>query len=388
MDLAVVTPFPPRLTGISLYGLHLCRSMAQTGRLSRIVILTEHDEKKGKEREGSSLRLEIHRIWRGGHPAAGLQLLRGLKRAGPRNVWVNFSFSAFGASPVALISVLIGLTLAARQGWTMRITAHEASLIDPHTMEPASRLLVALFRWLTRLGLIVVPLRVDAERLRDCFPGASIVHIPHGSFYPPRALPEPENPGLLFFGVMAPYKGLAILLEAFQMLRARHPTLTLEIAGAEHPRFPGYGNRLQAAYAHRHGIRWQGPVSEEEVERIFARNTLVLLPYLQATGPSSVIYRAAAWGRPIVSSDLPALRATADEAGLAGNWVPPGDPEALAQAVDSMLQEASQREQQRQQNLRAIASCTMDRIAEAYLRILEPLPVRSAVPQPMPQENL
>jgi hypothetical protein len=53
-----------------------------------------------------------------------------------------------------------------------------------------------------------------------------------------------------------------------------------------------------------------------------------------------------------------------------------------------MLQEASQREQQRQQNLRAIASCTMDRIAEAYLRILEPLPVRSAVPQPMPQENL
>ena len=48
MDLAVVTPFPPRLTGISLYGLHLCRSMAQTGRLSRIVILTEHDEKRGR----------------------------------------------------------------------------------------------------------------------------------------------------------------------------------------------------------------------------------------------------------------------------------------------------------------------------------------------------
>ncbi|GBD09930.1 D-inositol-3-phosphate glycosyltransferase [Candidatus Thermoflexus japonica] len=386
MDLAVITPFPPPLTGIRLYGLHLCQAMARTGHPARIVILTETSD-RSREREVYPPCLEIHRTWRGDHPAAGFQLLRGLKRVGLRRVWVNFGFSTFGTSPVALFSTLVGLTVAARQGWAMLITAHEASLIDPDATEPLSRMLLTLFRWLIHLGVIAVPLRADLERLRACFPEASMVHIPHGSFYPPRALPEPENHSLLFFGSLAPYKGLATLLDAFQRLRERHPTLTLEIAGAEHPRFPNYGSHLRAACAHLPGIRWRGPVPEEEVEWIFARNTLVLLPYRQATGSSSVIYRAAAWGRPFVSSDLPALRATADEAGLAGNWVPPGDPEALARAIDHLLREASLREQQRQQNLRAIASCTMDRIAKAYLQIMESLPFRFALPQPLPQEN-
>ncbi len=375
MDLAVITPFPPRLTGIGQYGMHLCQAMAQSGQFDRITVLTEDARgESGITRPG----LEIQRIWRYGHPALGFQILWGLERIGSQKVWVNFGFSAFGPSPVALLSVLIGLTLAARRGFALLITLHETHVIRQAGIETVwgfalSPILYGLTRWLARLGAIAAPLQVDVEWLRSHLPEATIVHLPLGSFYPPQALPEPEIPHLLFFGSLAPYKGLTFLIEAFHQLHSDHPDLILEIAGAEHPRFPGYAQRLRAACASHPGIRWTGPVSEEDVEPLFARSLLVLLPYQQATGPSSVMYRAAAWGRPMVASDIPALRTTAAEAALIVNWAPPGDPVALAQAIKPLIRCPDLRKQQAQPNLQAIAACTMPHIADAYVRILKTL---------------
>lgn len=388
MDLAVITPFPPRLTGIGQYGWHLCQALARTGRLGRIVVLAEAD---GQAWDPANLGpgVEARRCWRYGHPALGLQLLRGLEDEGSQRVWVNFGFGSFGPSPVALLSALMGLTLAARRGFSMLITLHEASAVGVEAGDtlwglPLRLILEELFRWLIRLGVVAVPLRADAQRLRARFPQAAIAHLPHGSFYPPEALPEPERPSLLFFGSLAPYKGIDLLLETFQALRAQHPALSLEIAGAEHPRFPGYARRLRAASAHLPGIQWLGPIEEAAVRALFARNTLVILPYRQATGPSSVMIRAAAWGRPVVASDLPALRTAAEEAGLLGEWVSPRDPTALACAIARLLKHPDLRARQRRHNLQAITSCTIDAVAQAYARVLEALPAPSCLPQPLP----
>ncbi len=381
MDLAVITSFPPRLTGISQYGLHLCQALARTGQLGRIAVLAEIDGQAGDSAAlGPSV--EVRRCWRYGHPALGLQLLRGLEDTHCGRAWVNFGFGSFGPSPAALLSALVGLTLAARRGFALLITLHEASAVSTEEAGalwgvPLGRILDGLFRWLIRIGAVAVPLRADAQRLRARFPQAAIVHLPHGSFYPPEALPEPERPSLLFFGSLAPYKGIDLLLEAFRSLRAQHPELSLEIAGAEHPRFPGYAHRLRAASTHLPGIHWLGPVEEATVRALFARNTLVVLPYRQATGPSSVMIRAAAWGRAVVASDLPALRAAAAEADLLSEWIPSRDPAALARAIARLLQRLDLRAHQRQHNLQAIASCTIDIVAQAYARVLEALPALS-----------
>ncbi len=387
MDLAVITPFPPRLTGIGQYGWHLSQALARIGRLGRIVVLAEADE-QAEDPAPFGPSMEVRRCWRYGHPALGLQLLRGLEDAGSRRVWVNFGFGGFGPSPIALLSALIGLTLAARRGFSLLITLHEASAVGAEAVgalwgPPLQRILEGLFRWLIRLGTVAVPLGADAQRLRARFPQAMIVHLPHGSFYPPEALPEPDRPSLLFFGSLAPYKGIDLLLEAFHALRAQHPALSLEIAGAEHPRFLGYAQRLRAATAHLPGIHWLGPVRETAARALFAHNTLVVLPYRQATGPSSVMIRAAAWGRPVVASDLPVLRTAASEAGLLSEWIPPNDPTALAHAIARLLQRPDLRAHQRQHNLQAIASCTIDAVAQAYARILETLPALSCLPQPL-----
>lgn len=392
MDLAVITPFPPRLTGLGQYGLHLCQALARTGRLDRIVVLAETDVQAGGSVALGSSWVEARRCWRYGHPALGLQLLRGLEDARCWRVWVNFGFGGFGPSPPALLSALVGLTLAARRGFALLITLHEASAVGTEEAGtlwglPLRPILEGLFRWLIRLGTVAVPLRADVQRLRARFPQATIVHLPHGSFYPPEALPEPKRPGLLFFGHLAPYKGLDLLIEAFRSLRAQYPELSLEIAGAEHPRFPGYAQRLRAASTHLPGIHWLGPVEEATVRALFARNTLVVLPYYQATGPSSVMICAATWGRAVMASNLPALRTAAAETGLLSEWIPPGDPAALTHAIARLLQRPDLRAHQRHHNLQAIASCTIETVAQAYAQVLEALPIPSRLPQPLPYKG-
>jgi glycosyltransferase involved in cell wall biosynthesis len=57
-----------------------------------------------------------------------------------------------------------------------------------------------------------------------------------------------------------------------------------------------------------------------------------------AAGPASVLLDALALGLPIVATDLPAVSELTDDAAV---LVPPGDPEALADAVRSLLDDAT-----------------------------------------------
>ncbi len=387
MELAVVTPFPPRLTGIGQYGYHLCRALARSGMFDRVAVIAEEDGQPGIRAANG---LEEWRCWRPGDPLVGIRLLAGLRRAKPDVVWVNFGLSMFGPSPVALLSGLLGLSGAALGGVPLALTLHEPGILGEFRAEelgvwPGCRLVLRLIAgWLVRLGTVVVPLRSGADRLHRKFPGSRVVYIPHGTFDPPELLPEPPEPGVLFFGFLAPYKGLPTLGAAFRRVRAENPGVTLEVAGAEHPRFPGYARTVRQALAGVPGVRWSGPVPEAEVRGVFVRNTVVVLPYRVALGASSLLYRAAAWGRPVVASDLPPLRAAAAEAGLQVNWVAPDDEDGLTEALGVVLSRPELREAQRRQNLRAAGALTLEAVTHAYGRLLNNVgrrPASSPVPE-------
>jgi D-inositol-3-phosphate glycosyltransferase len=386
MDLAVVTPFPPRLTGIGQYGYHLSQALARFGFFRRVVVVTE-----GAGPTVLNTRdIEEWRSWPYDHPAVGLRLLGAIRRARADTVWVNFGLSMFGPSPAALLSGLAGLTVAALGGPPMVITLHEAGIIGAFEAEevgvspPGQAVLRLILRWAVRLGVVAVPLRSQAEELRRAFPGARVVCIPHGTFDPPEALPEPPTPAILFFGFVAPYKGLPTLLAAFERLQAANPSAVLEIAGAEHPRFPEYGPALRWLTGNAAGVRWSGPVPEAGVRETFGRSTVVALPYRAALGASSVLYRAATWGRPVVASELPAIRAAAAEAGLQVNWVPAGDARALAGALGTLLTRLDLREAQRRHNLRAVGGFTLEAVAAAYGRLLQTAG-RQGIPSLVPE---
>ena len=146
-----------------------------------------------------------------------------------------------------------------------------------------------------------------AARLRDevgLDPGRVRV-IPHGAFDYLTRLPEEkplpaelegaEGPVILFFGLLRPYKGLDILLEAFRRLDGPE----LWIVG--NPRMDVEPLRRLAAEAPGRVRFLTRFVEDAEIPAIFRRADVVVLPYRDAEH-SGVLYTGLAFGKPLVLS--------------------------------------------------------------------------------------
>src|ERR1044071_6062324 len=168
---------------------------------------------------------------------------------------------------------------------------------------------------------------------------AARVHvIPHGAFDYLTALPEEkplppelegaEGPVILFFGLLRPYKGLDVLLDAFSPVEGAE----LWIVGK--PRMDIEPLR-RAATAATGRVRFVTRfVEDAEIPAIFRAADLVALPYLDAEH-SGVLYTGLAFGKPLVLSEVggfPELAATG-----AARLVPPGDPSALAATLSDLV---------------------------------------------------
>jgi glycosyltransferase involved in cell wall biosynthesis len=76
-------------------------------------------------------------------------------------------------------------------------------------------------------------------------------------------------------------------------------------------------------------------VPEPEIEKIFSRSTLLVLPYLSST-QSGVIPIAASLGLPVIATQTGGLSEQIED-GVSGWLVPPGNQEALANAIKEAL---------------------------------------------------
>jgi glycosyltransferase involved in cell wall biosynthesis len=172
--------------------------------------------------------------------------------------------------------------------------------------------------------------------------------IPHGAFDYLTQLPEEkplppelegaEGPVVLCFGLLRPYKGIEHLIEAYGRTVAVEGNAELWIVG--NPRMDvGPLRRLAGGTGGR--IRFVTRfVDEAEIPAIFRRADLVVLPYLDAEH-SGVLYTGLAFGKPLVLSAVggfPEVAATG-----AARLVPPGDVNALTEALDDLVKDDSAR---------------------------------------------
>ncbi|HEX7975090.1 MAG TPA: glycosyltransferase [Anaerolineales bacterium] len=377
MHLAIVTPFPPSITGVGQYGYHLSGALARLGAFSKITLLTEKLHPGMQNLAGGfpvDPRITVERIWQPGRADIGLNIQQRLLQLKPDLVWYNLGSSVFGRSPMANLAGLFCPMLSRIAGLPSVVTLHEiAAQTDLHQLDvPGGRLAPLGARLITststRCDVLCVTLRRQANWLRSRYPRLHLIHIPLGGYHPPKLLGRSDGQELLIFATFAPFKGLELLLTAFGRLQKRYPALRLTIAGAEHPRFPGYVEQVRRSYGDQPTVRWMGGIPEAELVDLFGRSSIVVLPYTATTGSSSVLYRAAAWGRPVVSSDLPELRAAASEAGLQVEFFRSGDPDSLAQSLDCLLSNPERGLAQARQNIAAVARTTPDETAHAYLR--------------------
>jgi glycosyltransferase involved in cell wall biosynthesis len=204
-------------------------------------------------------------------------------------------------------------------------------------------------RALEQADAVISLTEYGAERLRA---GTNVdparVHvIPHGAFDYLTRLPEerplppelegPERPVILSFGVIRPYKGIDVLLEAFASIEDAE----LWIVGRPLATDVAELQRLARAAPGR--VRFVTRyVEDTEVPAIMRAAEIVVLPY-RDVDQSGVLYTALAFGKPIVASAVGGFPETLQAHG-AGRLVAPGDPDALAATLRELLRQPEQRE--------------------------------------------
>jgi glycosyltransferase involved in cell wall biosynthesis len=206
--------------------------------------------------------------------------------------------------------------------------------------EADSRIGRALTRLLAKMDAVVVHSEHGAARLEADFgvPAERLRVIPHGAFdyltrqpdeVPlPAELREVEGPVILAFGLIRPYKGTDVLLEAFSRVERGE----LWIVGM--PRMPMDELRALANRAPGRVRFVDRFISDPEIPAFMRRADLVALPYRNIE-QSGVLYTALAFGRPLVLSSVGGFTEIGERG--AARLVPPEDPDALAEAITELI---------------------------------------------------
>lgn len=371
MRLTIVTPFPPAITGIGQYGYHVSHLLKRSGAFSQVTVLTSHN---GHSRVGTSPAIEIRQGWQPDGWRTGGNIPVNLLRTQPDLVWFNLGVSVFGRDPLANLSGFLSVLQVKRSGLPIVVTLHElAELTDLRALRAPGGFLASYGARLltfiaTRGHVTCLTTRQYADWLAARHTNGQFVHIPLGAYQKPDPLPEEDAPELLLFTTLAPFKGVELLVQAFQELKVSHPNLSLTIAGAEHVRFPGYIDQVRSAYRHVEGVRWLGQIPEAEIRGLFQRAQLVILPYLASTGSSSVLWQAAMYGRAIIASDIDEIHSVVSEAGLEVMFFERRNVYNLVETIHRMLSSPSSRNAQAQVNLAATRRHHPQVTCRAYLR--------------------
>ncbi|HEX8074310.1 MAG TPA: glycosyltransferase family 4 protein [Thermoleophilaceae bacterium] len=250
------------------------------------------------------------------------------------------------------------------------LTAH-----DVLPREPRRGQIAATRRLVRRMDAVVAHSEHGARRLRDelGLPPERVRVIPHGAFDYLTRLPQErplppelaavEGPVVLFFGLLRPYKGLDVLLDAFRRVDGAE----LWVVGM--PRMDVEPLRRAAGPRVRFVPRF---VTDPEIPAYLRRADLVVLPYREID-QSGVLYTALAFGRPLVLSAVGGFTEVAERHGAA-RLVPPGDPAALAVALAELISDEPARRELAAAAARAAAGpYSWDRAAEETLALYREL---------------
>lgn len=192
--------------------------------------------------------------------------------------------------------------------------------------------------------------------------------IPHGdySFFTQYESDSSNNiPVVLFFGYIAPHKGLDILLKAESQIANCSPNAKIIIAGKGD--LDRYSNLIDDSS--RYEIRNEY-IPDEDVSDLFSRADVVVLPYRRAS-QSGVIPVAYAFSTPIVATEVGSLPEVVKN-GKTGFLVPPQDSDALGDAICRLLRHPERRAEMGKNAYDFMESeLSWDRIAEQTVSVYQ-----------------
>ena len=172
---------------------------------------------------------------------------------------------------------------------------------------------------------------------------------------------------ILFVGRLEKRKGLKYLLGAFSRLKWECPNLRLLVVGPGNP-----GKECYRLLAERNvqDVLFLGQVGPEMLRRYYRTADIFCAP---ATGQESfgmVLGEAMAVGRPIVASNIEGFSSLVQD-GAEGLLVPPKDEEALAKALQRLIEDPTLREQMGQCGKQTVEQYRWQRVAQRVVECYE-----------------
>jgi glycosyltransferase involved in cell wall biosynthesis len=293
-----------------------------------------HDRRDGLEVEHVRfLAPPRERAYAGWHRHAARPLARALERLDAR--WPIDVVHAHYALPGG----------GAARGWAgaagraLVVSVHGGDVLSPLLATPAARAETAAV--LRGSAAVLCNSRATLERAASLAGGRERMRVVHlGAEAPARPVPPRSEPTVATLGHVVPRKRHADVLEAVRLLAPRHPGLRWLVIG-DGPELPALRERVErAGLADRVELAGQLP-PERALEALAGAHAMALPSVDEAFG---VAYAEA------LACGVPAL-------GCRGEWgpeeiaglgpgmtlVPPGDPPALATALDGLLADPARR---------------------------------------------
>jgi len=217
-------------------------------------------------------------------------------------------------------------------------------------------------RLFARFQRVVVHSESGRAALAELVPDDRLRVIPHPVFPsdPPRA---DDGHTLLCLGIIRAYKGVPDAIEATKRVDGAR----LLVAGDPLEPVDEY---RQAAGAR---VEWRlGYLSDDQIDRALSETTVALFPYRPEIDQSGALLRALGAGVPVIAYDVGGLAEPVRRFG-AGRVVPPGDIDALADAVRELLEDPGALEEARGGAERARNELTWEASARAHLELYREL---------------
>lgn len=208
----------------------------------------------------------------------------------------------------------------------------ECHNVFPHERSPVDLLLCDF--GLSPAERFITHSKNDREELLRLLPGRDVAVAPLPPMDEFTTDPTRVRNGrtILFFGIVRRYKGLDVLLRAMPKVLSS-VDCKLIVAGEFYQPFDSFAQLIGNLGIEDAVTIDNRYILNEELPALFQRADVLVLPYLNAT-QSAVAKTALASGLPVIASDVGGLAevVTHDVTGL---LVPPGNPDALSNALQS-----------------------------------------------------
>jgi glycosyltransferase involved in cell wall biosynthesis len=366
--------YPPTRGRLAEHSYYLIEELHRFPQIGSIDVVTDAQQHFRTERVNG--KITLHRMWDVDKPASLLLIPLKILRMKPDVVHFNLHMAVFGRSRITnfiglslpFVCRLMGLkTLVSLHNITETIDIEKAGFHDTLLNRLGSYFALKLLTYSSVVTLTVQSYLKILERRYKC---KKALWIPHGTWE------TNHNNGnnhsklkkILYIGHSGPYKDLELLLEAFRRLNRKRKGVKLIIAGASHPNYPGFLEKLRFGNSWRN-VEFIGYVPNDQLLPLFEKVSAVILPYHTCTGTSGIAHLASSYGVPIIATDLPEFRELASEG--CGMILSLHDPDSLAEKIRMVLDDPDLASQLTQRNLSFAQNRTWNKIADSYCQVYE-----------------